>query len=514
MAEKPYANLLEYNPQHGILICTQCKYAIQPNAISRHLKDLHHIYRGQRKELTDSTAHLALSDPADIALPPQHSQPVKGLPVEDGLACNQASCGHLCITTKRMKRHWVTKHDQTGVEGVDWRPVAIQTFFRGAHLRYFIVNPNCHETSTQQASDGPAAHSNTSNTSHADENTITRSSVNPEINSSLLDHYMTKTYKTLVQREEGEELWRTSIFELAQEHLFVMHALLAISALHLAWLDPSQRSQNIVLASLHQQEALPLYQAAVGRPDEHNCHALFAFASILAMLEFASPQDQDGLLFLESTDERDGLPMWLNLIRGGCSLLWSLWSNISTGSMKKLIGMETIEDSLASFAGISDEDPHLAALLPLFLLGSSPLTDADPAELDIYVAALDALRWVFALPYINAWSFTYRYLIQVWPIRVPQEFFRLLNKQRQGALVLLAYYCVLLKRAQSAWYLQQRAEQLMGFVQVNLDRHLADWVQWPRKELEFLDVAEEAFLMENEDRHVSEQSNLFPQPST
>jgi hypothetical protein len=36
--------------QHRVLICTECRYAIQPSAISHYLKELHRIYRTNRQE--------------------------------------------------------------------------------------------------------------------------------------------------------------------------------------------------------------------------------------------------------------------------------------------------------------------------------------------------------------------------------------------------------------------------------------------------------------------------------
>ena len=494
MTDHQYEGLLEYDAVHRILVCTQCRYAIQPKAIARHLKDLHHIYRGQRKDLVDSTTNLELSDPVGIAVPPPDSPPIQNLPVDDGLACNDTDCGHLCVTTKRMKRHWVTKHGTVGVEGINWRAVKIQTFFRGAHLRYFIVNPTNNRTQQPgsllhvQQDSAPAQSTNVS----AGNNKPPTLSNETTLTTRLLDHYTTVTYKTLVQREEGQEFWRTSVLQLAQQHTFVMHGLLAISAFHLAWLNPVYRYGSIVTATQHQNQALHLYQAAVDHPNENNCHALFAFASILVVLEFAAQRDRDDLLFLESTDERDGLPAWLHLVRGGCSLLGFLWPQIATGPMKPLIGKEDGEADITQ----STDDPHLAALLPLFS-SDSDILGADSAELDVCTTALEILRWVFSLPYIDPSSFTYRYVIQLWPAKVPQAFIGLLNDYRPGALILLAYYCVLVKRTQGCWYLQGRADQLMGLVQAKLDAHLMAWVQWPLQVMESLDRVEETFWLED-----------------
>ena len=135
-------------------------------------------------------------------------------------------------------------------------------------------------------------------------------------------------------------------------------------------------------------------------------------------------------------------------------------------------------------------------LLPLFSSGNRVL-NADSVELGVYTAALEALRWVFKLSYVDASSYTYRYLIQLWPATVPQAFIGYLNDYRPGALILLAHYCVLVKRAQGSWFLQARADQLMGTIQANLDARLSAWVQWPLQAIESLDREEETFWSED-----------------
>ena len=480
MADNQPQGLLKYDPQHRILICMQCCYAIQPTAISRHLKELHQIRRNERKELLESIRDVELADPADIQLPLADSLPVESLPVEDGVACNALGCGYLSVTTKRMKRHWTTEHGAVVADPANWRSVKLQTFFKGTQLRYFIVTP---ATTWTQSSSSYRADDDWLTSGPSNTEPYTNSATLPALDSEepdrmLLDHYTAVTYKTLVQREEGPEFWRTNILQIARDHLFVMNGLLAISALHLAWLHPEHRSESKSFAYLHQQQGLVLYRSAMDHAGEKNCHALFAFSSILAVLEFAAPPSPDGLLFLMSQDDGE-LPAWLHLVRGGCALLFTIWHVILKGPMQQLIGSGQGPTDIAN----GPDDHHLTVLLPLFSQNSTVLA-AGPAELEIYLESLNVLRWVFTLPYVNESSFTYRYVIQLWPAKVPQNFIVLLNERRPGALILLAFYCVLLERVQDCWYLEGRATQLLSHVRANLDPELLIWIQWPLQVLE------------------------------
>jgi hypothetical protein len=133
-------SLLYHLPEHRVLICKECRYAIQPSAISSHLKGLHHIYRSERQELVEYANELQLADPRDVVLPPPDSAPIPSLPTQNGLACKVDGCTYLCVTAKRMMSHWVTAHRDVVDSGDKWRPVILQTFFRGNQLRYFVVS--------------------------------------------------------------------------------------------------------------------------------------------------------------------------------------------------------------------------------------------------------------------------------------------------------------------------------------------------------------------------------------
>ena len=135
------SNMLDYLPQYRVVLCVICHYAVPPSALSRHMKDLHHIYRGERRSLLELAATLDLAEPEEVLLPEPHEPPVKSIPVEDGVACRGDECGYLSVTTKRMKWHWATAHNEKAYEGTHWNPVKLQTFFRGNNLRYFIVAP-------------------------------------------------------------------------------------------------------------------------------------------------------------------------------------------------------------------------------------------------------------------------------------------------------------------------------------------------------------------------------------
>jgi hypothetical protein len=132
--------LLQYVPTHRIVICKVCQYAIQPRAISRHLKDYHQIRRHARRPFMRYVASLDLREPQDVVMPTIPVAPVPFLPITSGLACCIPACRYLSISIKSLTTHWNAEHSTSEQTGVRWHHVKLQTFFRGNRLKYFEVS--------------------------------------------------------------------------------------------------------------------------------------------------------------------------------------------------------------------------------------------------------------------------------------------------------------------------------------------------------------------------------------
>ena len=134
-------DLLEYDARYGLLICRECRYAIQKSALRSHLLR-HKIYRGERQRLLSSIAQLDLLEPHQVPVPTPACPPFDALPIISGYRCTLAGCGNLCASLKRSRRHWSETHGLSepllNSSGFS-RSVKLQTFFRGTKLRYFEV---------------------------------------------------------------------------------------------------------------------------------------------------------------------------------------------------------------------------------------------------------------------------------------------------------------------------------------------------------------------------------------
>ena len=264
-------DLLEYSPEYSLLICRECEYAIQKNALESHLLR-HKIYRGDRQRLLSSIATLDLLEPHDVPLPAPGSPPVDALPIFSGYRCTAAGCQHLTASSKRMKRHCSEIHGLGGsvpLSSSFARPAKLQTFFRGTKVRYFeVASPTApvaplvntdddgddrdgnHEGFEEESHNATTATPPPTSRVPASPGTAHRPSP-ADFNLETLTyfhHFVTVTSLTLPGAEDtqsAKDYWQMHVVHRALRRRWLMCGLLAISAHHLAALAADTKTKRI-----------------------------------------------------------------------------------------------------------------------------------------------------------------------------------------------------------------------------------------------------------------------------
>ena len=266
-------DLLGYNSKYSLLICRECRYAIQKNALESHLLR-HKIYRGNRQRLLSSIAQLDFLEPHHVPLPALGSLPVDALPILSGYRCTAAGCRHLTVSSKRIKRHWSGIHSLGGsvpLSSSFARPVKLQTFFRGTKVRYFEValpttplintdnDDDDGEDDHEECEEGhnaitvtpplslrvPAPPGTAHDSSPADFNLETL---------TYFHHFITITSPTLPGAEDpqtAKHYWQMHVVLRALQRRWLMCGLLAISAHHLTAL-----ADNTMIKRIHRERGM------------------------------------------------------------------------------------------------------------------------------------------------------------------------------------------------------------------------------------------------------------------
>jgi hypothetical protein len=100
----------------------------------------------------------------------------------------------------------------------------------------------------------------------------------------LLHHFTTATAKTLAHDPESEVVFSVTLVQTAFDYPFLLHATLALGALHLSRLEDQQspsRAKYSMLADRHHDAALNSFRATVTDIDHTNWKAVLMFAGAL-----------------------------------------------------------------------------------------------------------------------------------------------------------------------------------------------------------------------------------------
>ncbi len=289
----------------------------------------------------------------------------------------------------------------------------------------------------------------------------------------LLHHFTTATCFTLSNQPRSHRLWQVEVPQEGFRHDFLMRGILAVAALHLAYLRPQKQEEYRQVAVQHQHLALSAFSEQMLKLDKSNCHAFFALSSLIVVFAFASPRASESLLpFTENSQEP---PEWLPLIRGVHSILISVWPSIQSGCLGGLLqeGIQHTEqlNQRPLSEGAENQFKQLLRLCESL--------SGEPDVLVAYTEAVEELRTCYVKLYTKTATECEVSIAFHWPAVIPQMFMTMLSSKRPEALVVLAHYCVILHHLDGYWWKRGWTARLMANICRELDQSWHSWIQWP-----------------------------------
>lgn len=269
---------------------------------------------------------------------------------------------------------------------------------------------------------------------------------------------------------------------MAFTHHFLLHGILAFSALHLAHSQPERKTELYAEASTHHTIGLRMFQVAISNITPQNCDACFAFSSIIAAYAWASSNQRGDLFFSDTLvpTEKSSVE-WVSLVRGVYTLLEAAGEWMTSGSMTLILQPRQVDPKLARAAN-SEVGAKLTALSQLW--ESSP-ERFDTNEVDVLNETLDLLHEACGLVALSSTDREIDIILVVygWPIKVPEAFFTLVKKQKPEALILLAHYSLLLNKVDQLWYMKGMSRRLLQTIHSRIGKEWVSWMTWPLQDL-------------------------------
>ena len=289
-----------------------------------------------------------------------------------------------------------------------------------------------------------------------------------------LHNWTLEAYKGFGDTSEAESFWQIEVPQLACSHPFLMHSLLAISCLHLARHSMDRRDYYYTIAAEHQNKALPAYRSIVSdlgcSRNEQKARAMVAFASLIPIYASLSPPSADYQLSQTSRVVAHMIEVF-SLLRGATEVVGILGVYPMITCARAVAG--DIELSL------NPEDAHLAILDPLISrdLGVSPSGADDKSQASS--TALHLLRSCFAMLFLASKPVSIMRTLTLWVESIPSTYLEALSELQPGALVVLAHWCIMLKRAEMRWYLQGAAKNVLSGIHGALSEEWSTRIAWP-----------------------------------
>jgi hypothetical protein len=249
----------------------------------------------------------------------------------------------------------------------------------------------------------------------------------------LTHHYTAHAYRTMPGTEHIKQIWGFAVPQEAFKYPFLLHSILAFSANHLAYINPTRAAHFRMAASAHQSTALTSLNQAVANIGHLNCHAIFAAASMTIINAFADPRAYNLDVLVET----------FQLLRGMDYVLNNVTDMLKHGPFAAIL--RPVEDT-------PKPPPLLSASLVEIQALSHPTT-AEPSPDDLLAArAAEVLRGGLQCALDTSTHPALR-ATMMWPINVTPEFIEALKSRTHPRVrAILKHYCRLMEYASTDFW--------------------------------------------------------------
>lgn len=333
----------------------------------------------------------------------------------------------------------------------------------------------------------------------------------------LLIHFINHTSKTLAGDKPILEFWKQNVPQIGLSHPFVLHLILALAAFHMAHDDIDvatsvstsssfRRSctEYLSLAHRHFTAGLSGFTAQLSHPGPHNCGSLYLGAMLTTYCAFAAgPTSDDDLLVCTaapstSREVQDSCAdqaaattapgTWIPFVYGVRLLHESFSPNVLFAGLMEPLMSGSSEDTLSGPVCVRDGFQRLDwedACLQL----SNWVGDKEDEACRL---AMDTLLGIYAAMYgyskadgeVRYTGPSVNQFVFGWLYRMDSAFLQCVRRRDPRALLVLAYYAVLLNKdtVREGWYIKgwrrhiiDRVERLLG------EENDHQFIQWPKQ---------------------------------
>lgn len=283
----------------------------------------------------------------------------------------------------------------------------------------------------------------------------------------LLHHWCTHTYKTMTDVPDQQLIWQTTAVTIGFTYTFLLNELLAIAALHMAICRPESENVWHTRATELQSLALKGFNSMEQQVDESNCVVVLLFSALVGTHLLGDRSRIRALA--SSSDYLDHLVSCVSLMRSVRGLVLKNHSAFLLQSSVRALMIT--RNPKPPYDGVPSECRQLTALITE--------SDLGPSSIEAYGTAIDRLFWLFDLAEVPSKPHDTPRSVFAWPVQLTDEYTALLNQRRPEALIILAYYGVILHSFRNAWCIGDAGASMIRAIDTQLGSYWSRWLQWP-----------------------------------
>ncbi|KAM5511841.1 hypothetical protein FOXYSP1_06641 [Fusarium oxysporum f. sp. phaseoli] len=294
----------------------------------------------------------------------------------------------------------------------------------------------------------------------------------------LLHHFTSSTALTLSVHGQVQKLWQVDIPHIGLSFPFVIHAILALSSMHMAHEIPDEHQAHWALGIELQQQAVTGAQKALDNITAENCTAVFLFSALTCVISLArgcghSPKCGPGS---EHPSEIgcESLLEWVVLYRGTRHLLGPPYDEVlHSGPLKPMfeLGSERRMRLLAPLATLDTAKSSAWSKLQAVIYDRVK----DRERLDAYDTTIDHLRRAFHAVYDKPLDELENVDVFAWMFAISDNYVALLKLHDPIALALFACFAGLMREMHSMWWTHGRGECCISQIYYKLKRE-EEWL--------------------------------------
>jgi hypothetical protein len=300
---------------------------------------------------------------------------------------------------------------------------------------------------------------------------------------ALLHHWTISTSHHIYKNSALSVTFQLNFPQIAFEHPFVMQALLALTALHIAYLEPEQRLSHAAEASRYHSLSLQGFNEALKHATDETANELFTWSSLNLLYVFGLSGRLGEGLWEESElgnrkDRILGLG-WIPMLRGVQTILSPSFYTLKGGPLGELMSIGNWDDLDVEQAN-HIEDQYFCQTRDVW----KDLSDAQTYEDTLHV--LRRCRMYSAQfsgqaesPDGSIFNRSWQGAFLLVPF-APESYFTLLRQRQPPALILYAFYGALLHRFNNdSWFMEGWGYDIVEVVSDLLGSYWREWIAWP-----------------------------------